>query len=409
MTPSTTPNQPPVIVAGAHLAALGTVRLLARRGIPTYVIDETTNIIRSSRFYRPTVPTLAETSDAATLAAALRAVDLPSAVLIPCSDSWTLAAAGLPDDLRARFPTSLSSAEAIAQLVDKDAFRDLTDRLDLPRPWSIIVKDPSDLDQATDEQLRHGFLKPTDSQAHNRWLGTKGSFVRSRDEARRLVAEASTHGVTYLLQEWVPGPPSATVILDGFVDRDGRIAGLGARRRVRMHPPRLSNTCCDVTIRPEEVEGAVRTIRRLLEALDYRGIFMAEFKHDERDGEFKIIEINPRPFWLVSHIAAAGLDLPYLAYLDAQGLPVPDIGAYRPGRYGMYEVVDAKAVAAAWRRGRPAGGSVLRPWLNGDRALFWFSDPMPAVHQLRQAVVSRRSAARRLIELAEPQETPAGT
>ncbi len=409
LTTTTGAGGPPVIVLGAHLAALGVLRLLARRGIPSYVIDETTNIIRSSRFYRPTVPTLPETADAETLAAALRRMDLPSAVLIPCTDSWTLAAAGLPDDLRARFPTSLPSAETVARLVDKDAFRALTERLDLPRPWSLMVRDPADLDQATDEQLRHGFLKPTDSQAHNRWQGTKGAFVTSREEAQGMVAAASAAGVTYLLQEWIPGPPSATIIVDGFVDRTGRIAGLGARRRVRMHPPRISNTCCDITITPGEVEGAVTTVRMLIEALGYRGIFMAEFKQDARDGEYKIIEINPRPFWLVAHIAAAGLDLPYLAYLDAQGLPVPSIGAYRPGRYGLYEVVDAKAIAAAVRGRRPAGGSVLRSWLGGDRALFWFSDPKPAVHQLRQAIASRRMARRQLSKVMDVAERAPGT
>ena len=42
----------------------------------------------------------------------------------------------------------------------------------------------------------------------------------------------------------------------------------------------------------------------------YRGIFSVEFKLDARDGHYKIIEVNPRPFWLIGHIARAGIDLP---------------------------------------------------------------------------------------------------
>jgi predicted ATP-grasp superfamily ATP-dependent carboligase len=369
----------PVLLFGSHLAALGVLRVLARHGVPTYVADDTTNVITRSRWYRPAERLLAETSDPATLADYLESLQLERAVLIACSDQWALAVAGLPAALRERFPASIAPRVAVEQFVDKDRFRALVDRLGIPRPRTIPIREPADLALATDEELAVGFLKPTESHLHNRQFKTKGFFVESREEAIGLVERAREAGITFMLQEWIPGDESKTFIIDGFVDRHGDIRASLARQRVRMDPPRLANTSSDVTIPLDRLEACLPAVRTLLEATDYRGIFMIEFKLDERDGLFKVIELNARPFWLIGHVERAGVDLPWMSYLDAQELPVPEPPPYQVGRFGMYEILDATAILRAWGHLRRPKGPVVGPWLRGDRALFWFRDPMPAL------------------------------
>jgi D-aspartate ligase len=384
------PPRDPVLIFGAHIAALGVLRMLAARGIRSYVVDDTSNVIVRSRWYRPAERTLPETSDADALAGYLQSLRVPRAVLILCSDQWALAVAGLPAETRRRFPASLAPREAVEQFVDKDRFRTLVDQLDIPRPRTLLIRGPADLDLATDDDLANGFLKPTESHRHNRRFGTKGFFVHTRDAAVRLVEQASAAGITFMLQEWIPGNMSKTILIDGFVDREGTITAMVARRRVRMDPPRLANTCSDVTIPFSDVSECLPPLRTLLEAVDYRGIFNVEFKLDERDGQFKIIELNPRPFWLIGHIAKAGLDLPWMSYLDANELPVPAPAPYQVGRYGMYEIPDATAIVRAWSGFHRPEGPVLEPWLRGDRALFWWSDPLPAVSGVLQ-ILGRRA------------------
>jgi predicted ATP-grasp superfamily ATP-dependent carboligase len=394
----------PVLIFGAHLAALGVLRVLARHGVECYVADETSNIIVRSRWYRPTEQTLIESPDSGALAAFLESLSLPRAVLIACSDQWALAVAGLPEELRERFPASIASREVIEQLVDKDQFRALVERLDIPRPRTHLISEPGDLDAVTDEELVSGFLKPTESHLHNRRFGTKGFFVHSRAEAVQRIEQARGAGITFMLQDWIPGGLGNTIIIDGFVDRSGAIVSMGARRRVRMEPPRIANTCLDVTIPLAEVEEAVPALRKLLAEVRYRGIFMVEFKRDDRDGVYKIIEVNARPFWLISHVVRSGLDLPWMSYHDAQGLPVPASTSLQVGRYGMYEILDATAIARAWRSTRQPDGPVLRPWLSGDRCLFWWRDPMPAAAALWQSIGRRLDRSRaRLRRTAAPQ------
>lgn len=397
---SGTPNEP-VLIFGPHIAALGVLRTLVARGVPTYVVDDTSNVIVRSRWYRRPAQRLAETPDPEVLARYLRDLDLPSGVLIACSDLWAMAVSGLPHDVRARFPSSIAPRAAIERFVDKDRFRELVDELDIPRPRTTPIPGPRDLELVSDDDLANGFLKPTESQAHNRHFRTKGFFIESRDHARQLVEEAAAAGVTFMLQEYIPGDPSKTILIDGFVDRYGSIKGMVARRRLRMDPPLLANTCSDVTIPFSEVEACVPALQRLFEAVRYRGIFNVEFKFDERDGRFKIIELNPRPFWLIGHIARAGLDLPWMSYLDAQGEGVPTISSYEVGRYGMYEIPDATAIARAIVSRRRPSGPVVMSWLRGDKALFWWSDPMPALGGLGQS--ARRKLGRVARGLRRPQ------
>ena len=392
------------MIFGSHISALGVLRLLAERGIRCYVADATSNIIVRSRWYRSPGRTLAETSDGDDVAGFLQSLNIPDAVLIACSDTWTLAVAGLRPETRERFRSSLAPREAVEQFIDKDRFRALVDRLGIPHPRTVPLRGPADLDLVTDYDLAHGFLKPTDSQLHNRLFGAKGAFVDSRATATRVVEQASAAGVRLMLQEFIPGGSSKTIVLDGFVDRHGTVIAMMARRRVRMKPPSLSNTASDVTIPLADVSRAVDAVHKVLVAVDYRGIFSVEFKFDVRDGLFKIIELNARPFWQVAHSGRAGLDLPWMSYLDAQDFPVPKPAPYRIGQYGLYEVADAEAIFHAWRSIRRPEGPVITPWLRGDRALFWWSDPLPAIFDLSR--MARRFITRGLGRLRRSPRVP---
>jgi D-aspartate ligase len=367
----------PVLLLGAHLPPLGSLRVLSQRGIRCYVVDDTNDIITRSRWYRPAERKLLETTDSEVLNEYLTGLRLPRAVLLPCTDMWSLAVSGLPAETRTRFPASVPSRETVETFVRKDRFRALVERLEIPHPRTTTLRTPADLEQVSDEDLAMGFLKPTDSKRYDRLFGGKGAFPRSRADAAKLISEASAVGITFVLQEWIPGDMSSTILLDGFVDRHGTVAAILARRRVRMDPPRIANTACDVTIPLSEVSEVIAPLHRMLAEVNHRGVFNVEYKLDPRDGQWKIIELNPRPFWLVAHIANAGIDLPWMCYLDAQEMPVPTNVPYEVGRYGHYELADASALIRAWSSLKRPEGAILGPWLRGDHTLLWWRDPLP--------------------------------
>ena len=120
------------------------------------------------------------------------------------------------------------------------------------------------LDEIPDDQLKGSFLKPNQSADFPKWFGAKALRFTERGDVRRLLEEASANGFTLMLQEFIPGPPTRHVFVEGFVDRRGRICGLLARRRIRMHPEEFGNSTLSVTVPLAEVAGAVETMRGLL-------------------------------------------------------------------------------------------------------------------------------------------------
>ena len=127
-----------------------------------------------------------------------------------------------------------------------------------------------------------------------------------------------------LVQECIPGGDENLVVAACYVDRTGAFqAGFNARKLVQS-PPGFGTGCVvESANRPELFE---RTIR-LLRAMEFTGIAEVEYKLDARDGEYKLIEVNPRPWDQHRLGAACGVDLIHLAYCDYAGLPMPAVRA----------------------------------------------------------------------------------
>ena len=192
-------------------------------------------------------------------------------------------------------------------------------------------------------------------------------------------------GVEFLLQEYVPGPPTSHVFLDGYVDRSGAIRACLARRRLRMHPQMFGNSTLSVTIPLDEVGDAYASLRRLFEGVGFVGLFDAEFKQDARDGRFRILEVNARPWWQLALAGASGLDVCTMAYLDALGEPLPRVEGYRLGTTWVHPVPDLQAWWSARRHRSRAGGLPLRAWFGGANAVFGWDDPKPALDELARS------------------------
>jgi predicted ATP-grasp superfamily ATP-dependent carboligase len=103
---------------------------------------------------------------------------------------------------------------------------------------------------------------------------------------------------------------------------------------------------------------AERTIA-WMEKISYRGILDIGYRYDARDGEYKVLDVNPRigaTFRLF--VGQNGLDVARALYLDLTGQPVPSTGA-REGRKWMVEL-DFKSCLDYYRDGNLGVGQWLK-------------------------------------------------
>lgn len=378
---------PPVIVLGQGLTALGVMRTCRRAGLSVYSLGPSTDIDRHSRWHRP-APMRAGAAQLVnpTLAETLAHCALPTAVLMPCSDALADEVAGLDGELRMRFPASLPTRETVSALTDKATFGRMLKETGIPHPFTRELEVADALSDVPESVLSSAFLKPHDSQRFFARFGVKGFWITSVSEATERMRMIEEVGLKVLLQEYVPGPTSEHHLVDGFIDAQGRCRGVFTRRRLRMYPADFGNSSYMISVPREAMSQAIASVQRLLARLNYRGIFSAEFKRDPRDGLFKILEVNARPWWYIEFAARCGVDVCTMAYRDALGLPVAEVDGQRDGVRLVYPYYDYFACGDAVKAGRMTRREWWRSWIGAQQPLFNWSDPMPAVAEFVSVV-----------------------
>ncbi|MCK4648637.1 ATP-grasp domain-containing protein, partial [bacterium] len=113
-----------------------------------------------------------------------------------------------------------------------------------------------------------------------------------------------------LVQESIPQEGEAFGV-SALFNKDSELRAVFVHKRLREYP---------VTGGPSTLRESVKNPKiqelglRLLKALNWIGVAMVEFKVDPRDGEPKLMEVNPR-FWGSLQLAIlSGVDFPYLIY-----------------------------------------------------------------------------------------------
>ncbi|MBS0241568.1 MAG: hypothetical protein JSS20_05275 [Proteobacteria bacterium] len=368
----------PVMLIGSGLGTLGAVRLLHRRGLRTLCFGPP-GIESRSRYYEraPGLPSAGEPMP--DLARYLASGAIDHAVLIPCTDAGVNAIAILPVELRSRFPASVPEPEFLAQLTDKGPFADLLERLDIPRPTTRTITRLEQLSELPDSAFTNAFLKPRDSQKFHAQFGLKGMRAASRDEAMAKLQAPLAAGLGMVLQEYVQGPASNHYLIDGFVDRNGRITTMFGRHRLRMFPLDFGNSSYMVSVPLESIQPAADALAKIVTSGGYRGIFSGEFKRDERDGQYKLLEINTRVWWFVEYAGRCGVDLCEMSYQDALGLDVAPVTSYPIGAAMVHPYFDYFAVKALAAEGKLGLIEGYASWFRAQQPHFNWLDPMPAI------------------------------
>jgi predicted ATP-grasp superfamily ATP-dependent carboligase len=183
-----------------------------------------------------------------------------------------------------------------------------------------------------------------------------------------------------VVQDYVPGRDDRLYSLHVYMDRASEPLGWFTGRKLRTYPTYAGIGCFveSVTI-PEIIADGIDMLRRI----HYSGLALLQFKRDDRDGTYKLLEINPRTSSWNLLAAEAGVNLPYIAYRDAIGAPPQAPPVQRDGLRYQYFDHDLRAF---WDY-RKHGDITLAQWLGSLRGpkvyqLFAADDPSPFLHDL---------------------------
>ena len=182
-----------------------------------------------------------------------------------------------------------------------------------------------------------------------------------------------------MIQELVPGGGDTQYAYCALF-KDGAAAADMTVRRWRQHPSDFgrASTYVETVDLPLLAEPSAM----FLKAIEYYGLVELEYKHDRRDGEWKLLDVNARTWGYHTLGPAAGVDFPYLLYRDQLGLSVPRLRA-RPGVRWVRLVTDMPNAVRDMAAGDVKARDYLRTLRGIDtEAVFSWRDPLPGLYEL---------------------------
>ncbi len=292
-------------------------------------------------------------------------------------------------------PLPFADYDQVLTLADKGRLVELASGLGINCPASRRYERAEEVDP---EQI-HEFpvvVKPCLSHlwVKDHWLSTSVQIAHDRDQLRRFLQQSPwLQQHAFMLQAFIPGRGAGIFAL---YDR-GRPVTFFSHRRLREKPPSggVSVLSESAPLDPAMLEAA----RRLLEAAEWHGVAMVEFRVDD-NGKPWLMEVNTR-FWGSLQLAIdAGVDFPALLFRIGRGETVPAVEHYRIGRRLRWLLGDLDHLYLVLRDGTYSKGFKLRrllefliphPLRTRHEVDRW-SDPRPALTELRQYLADLRGS-----------------
>jgi len=312
-------REPGAVVVGGDYQGLGIVRSLGRRGINVVVVDDERSIARHSRYTTEAllVPDLRnEKSTVDTLLRLCRERELDGWVVYPTREETVAALARHRGELSECYRIATPRWDVTKWAWDKRNTYRRAAELGIPTPRTWYASQLDDLRLIDGEPpfaikpaIKEHFIYETKCKA---WRADSRAELQTRfREAAALVGTGEV-----IVQELIPGSGRRQLAYCALF-KDGRSHSSMVVRRLRQHPPEFgrASTFVETVDLPELEELSERFLR----SIDYYGLVELEYKHDERDGRFKLLDVNARTWGYHSLGQRAGVDFPALLYADQLG------------------------------------------------------------------------------------------
>ncbi len=140
---------------------------------------------------------------------------------------------------------------------------------------------------------------------------TKVILVENQNELDINLKMLEELNIKYVLQEIIPGNDNKFFKYNSYRGKNGELLAEFMLQKLRQNPVKYGVGSLVKSIFNEEIREIGRIV---FEQIDYKGVGSIEFKYDERDNRYKLIEINSR-YWQQNILPTkCGLNFPMIEY-----------------------------------------------------------------------------------------------
>ena len=371
-------NKPVACVLGSYITGLGVIRSLGRRGIPIIGLDNDPRQIGFFSRYcigvacpHPKNNEKEYVDFLMTLGEKLH----ERGVLIPTTDKEIPAILKNRGKLEKYYRFPMARLEVTEKILNKISFYKTLEKLDIPFPKTYFPNNVSEVKEISNEIRYPCIVKPAYSSYFKIDFQTKLFLTENREKLIRCYERARAKNHEVMVQEIIPGEASNMYGFNAYFDQRFKSKGIFMYRRIREWPHMFGNGCLIESVTVPELKDIITP---LIKSIRYYGIVDAEFKKDPRDDMFKLLEINARPWMENSLPTRCGINLSYMAYMDAIGKDVENANMGREGVKWLFIFDDIMSA----RKNMAKGKLTVYEWIksfHGEKeyAIFTWNDPLP--------------------------------
>ena len=318
------------VTDGNNRAALAITRSLGKKGHQIFVGEKQFDSLAGSSKYCHACmvypdPVLDSDEYVSVLVKQIKALEID--VLIPVADITTFLTLENSQEFTGFCKLPFAGYNTVALAADKSHVLNIAQQLGVPVPKTVTIHSKDDIDKLSVALPYPVVIKPGRSRIrkNNEWLFTSVSYANDQQDLVEKLKELESLMFPVLLQERIYGPGIGVFTL---YDK-GKLVAKFSHRRLREKPPSGGVSVLRESIPVDPVAGEYA--EKLLNALNWHGVAMVEFKLDQRDNTPKLMEINGR-FWGSLQLAIdAGVDFPALLMDTVENKPVSPVLNYKVG------------------------------------------------------------------------------
>lgn len=371
-------KNPPAIILGGGGNGLGVARSLGRRGIHTIVITDNLHSAEiHSRFINEKIHFSGSDKALVEMLLTNTALHQNFPVVFPIRDATVSAIADRLPELQKIYQIGMPNAEIIKQALSKTSFDKMALDNGFPTAKTFTVKNEAQMEEAITQLQFPCILKPElRSNEFVNAASAKAFLARTAAELKNQYLSFAAASPEVVVQEYIPGGEEELYFCFQYYNRDSTPLVSICGQKIRQWPPRCGSTSsCEVVNIPEIASLSTLFFKNI----NYFGPCSTEFKRDARSGKFIFIEPTiGRTDWNNSFAEGNGIPIPFVAYCDIIGLPVPVFRQKRLKYRWIRWSADYQAASHAIRR----GNITISDWMKSIRPpivgpVWSLDDPAP--------------------------------
>ena len=301
-----------VIIFGGHVQGYGILKIYGKNNIPGIIIDSNRfNIARHSKYCRKFIQCNYENLLNFLLNLS-KDNQYKNWLLLPTDDYYVRILSENKKELENYYNVTVDNWDVINLFFNKRFSYPLAKNMGVPIPVTHIPDKLDDIKSLSKQITFPCIVKPAIMLDFYRFFKQKVFVCNNKDELLDNINKAKTiiPIKQLIIQEIIPGSSENQYSVGMFFNVDKSFNSLVARRK-RQHPLDFGNaTTFAETV---DIPILIDYSHKILSESKFTGLCEVEFKYDERDQEYKFLEVNPRTWkW---HLISESANIPFLLSL----------------------------------------------------------------------------------------------